>query len=224
MKYRDNIKAVAALKPDYMGFIFYDKSARFFNSEIPEFPKSIKKVGVFVDASVNEILEKIRKYDLQTIQLHGSESPEFCAELKLKLSFLHRQESIKKPTPNDKNPAYAGMTEIIKVFFIKNKFDFSILEPYEAVCDFYLFDTKGKQPGGNGTIFNWEVLKKYPSIKPYFLSGGIGIDQISNIKVFQQSEASKYCYAIDVNSKFETKPGLKRLVQLKEFSKSLLFL
>jgi phosphoribosylanthranilate isomerase len=109
--------------------------------------------------------------------------------------------------------------EIIKVFSIKNEFNFDVLKPYEDVCDYYLFDTKGKFPGGNGYTFNWNVLNNYPSTKPYFLSGGIGINEIENIKAFQKSEASKYCYAIDVNSKFEIEPGLKNISILKEFKK-----
>jgi phosphoribosylanthranilate isomerase len=112
--------------------------------------------------------------------------------------------------------------KVIKVFSIKDTFDFSVLKPYEDVCDFFLFDTKGKLPGGNGYTFNWDILKKYPSTKPYFLSGGIGLDQIENLKEFQKNDASKYCYAIDVNSKFEIKPGLKNIELLKEFKNNLL--
>jgi len=217
MKFQDNIEAVVALQPDYLGFIFYEKSTRFFDRVIPKLPKHIKKVGVFVNASLDYIFDKIDKYDLQAVQLHGKESPEFCDVLKLKLSFLRRQESIKNPTRNDEIPAFAGMTEIIKVFSIKDTFDFSILEPYESVCNFYLFDTKGKLPGGNGYTFNWEVLKKYPSTKPYFLSGGIGLDEVDNVLSFIGTKESSYCYAIDVNSKFEIKPGLKDIERLKEF-------
>ena len=86
---------------------------------------------------------------------------------------------------------------------------------------FFLFYTKGKLPGGNGYTFNWNVLKDYPSSKPFFLSGGIGLDQIEKLKKFQKSEASKHCYAIDVNSRFEMEPGLKNIEELKEFKKML---
>ena len=82
MKYEENIAQVAALQPDYLGFIFYEKSSRFFNREIPKLPESIKKIGIFVNASIEDILEKLNKYNLQAIQLHGDESPEFCRELK----------------------------------------------------------------------------------------------------------------------------------------------
>ena len=91
------------------------------------------------------------------------------------------------------------------------------MTPYEDVCDYFLFDTKGKLPGGNGYLFDWSVLNNYPSTKPFFLSGGIGLDQIDKLREFQNSEASKYCYAIDVNSKFEIEAGLKDIQKLKEF-------
>ncbi len=182
MKYPENILEVSQLLPDYLGFIFYEKSSRYFDGEIPEIPKSIKKVGVFVDASSNEITSKIKKYDLQLIQLHGNETPEFCQNLK-----------------NDK-------IEIVKVFSVDDNFNFNILEKYEQVCDFFLFDTKGKLHGGNGVTFNWQILEKYKSQKPLFLSGGIGIDEISKIKTLNLP-----IYAIDVNSKFEIKPGLKNI-------------
>jgi phosphoribosylanthranilate isomerase len=204
-----NTLEVATLNPDYLGFIFWRPSKRCFDGTIPKLPTSIKKVGVFVDASIDDILNKIETHGLQAVQLHGTESSEFCGNLK-KLS-NNRSGDI-------------GLTnlEIIKVFAIKDDFDFSVLAPYEALCDYYLFDTKGKLPGGNGLIFSWEVLKDYPSTKPYFLSGGIGLEEIEKIKEFQQSPESKYCYALDVNSKFEIAPGLKDVGALKEFKKEVM--
>jgi phosphoribosylanthranilate isomerase len=188
MKYPENILEIGSLLPDYMGFIFWEKSARYFNGEMPHLPKSIKKVGVFVNASLEEILEKITKYDLQAVQLHGDESVEFC-------------ENLKKNTPN--------LTEVIKVFSILDTFDFAILNPYENVCDYFLFDTKGKLPGGNGTTFDWKVLEKYPSTKPFFLSGGIGIEEMDAVN--EILKANLPVYAIDVNSKFEIEPGFKNI-------------
>ncbi|WJJ96116.1 phosphoribosylanthranilate isomerase [Algibacter luteus] len=196
MKYQDNIKQVAALQPDYLGFIFYEKSARNFDSEsIPQLPKSIKKTGVFVDADLDLVVDYIKKHDLQAVQLHGKESPEYCEKIK--------SEGI----------------EVIKVFSIKDAFDFSVLNPYVAFVDYFLFDTKGKLPGGNGYTFDWNVLNNYPSEKPFFLSGGIGLSEIEDIKNFAKSKASKYCYALDVNSKFEIEPGLKNIDDLKKFKK-----
>lgn len=215
MKYQDNINQVATLQPDYLGFIFYDKSVRFIHDNFPIVPNTIKKVGVFVDADLSEVIDKINMHKLQAVQLHGNESSDFCYQLKS--HFEHSEKS------HHKIPAFAGITEIIKVFSIKDEFNFDNLKPYEDVCDYFLFDTKGKLPGGNGYAFDWNVLKNYSSTKPFFLSGGIGLNQIENIKQFKNSEASKYCYAIDVNSKFEIEPGLKNIKQLKEFKKKLSF-
>lgn len=206
MKYHDNITQVATLQPDYFGFIFYEKSARFFNGHIPQLSNHIKKVGVFVDATIKYISEKIEKHNLQAVQLHGSETPDFCKQLKALCDSENHKKSI----------------QIIKVFSIKNSFNFEILQPYETVCDYYLFDTKGKLPGGNGYTFNWNILQQYPSTKPYFLSGGIGLNEIQNVKQFFKTEVSKYCHAIDVNSKFEIKAGLKNIEQLKELKTNLL--
>ncbi len=110
---------------------------------------------------------------------------------------------------------------IIKVFSINDDYDFSELAPFENLCDFFLFDTKGKLPGGNGFAFDWKVLKNYPSSKPYFLSGGIGLGEIEKLKQFFKSPESKYCHAIDVNSKFEIEPGLKDVEKLITFKKVL---
>lgn len=195
-----NTAEIATLKPDYLGFIFWELSKRYFTNEMPTIPHRIQKVGVFVDASIDFIAEKTKTYGLLVAQLHGKESPAFCDELKKKIPQL----------------------KIIKVFSIKDSFDFKELRHFEDVCDFYLFDTKGKLPGGNGYAFNWEVLKKYPSTKPYFLSGGIGLEETESITEFLQRPEAKYCYAIDVNSKFEIEPGLKDVEKLKAFKKKLI--
>ena len=198
MKYPENILEVASLLPDYMGFIFWEKSARYFDGEIPNLPKSIKKVGVFVNAASEEILDKIKKYDLQAVQLHGDETVEFCSNLKEKTN---------------------NTIEIIKVFSILDSFDFAVLKPFEAVCDYFLFDTKGKLPGGNGTTFDWKVLENYSSLKPFFLSGGIGIEELEQVK--QVLKTNLPIYAIDINSKFEVEPGLKNIELLSSFKNNL---
>lgn len=192
MKYPENILEVGALLPDYMGFIFWKKSARYFDGIIPDLPQSIKKVGVFVNASTDEILTKIEEHNLQAVQLHGQESEAFCLDLKNKTD---------RPI------------EIIKVFSVNDAFDFRVLKPFEGVCDYFLFDTKGKLPGGNGTTFDWEVLKEYPSSTPFFLSGGIGIEELEKVK--QVLKTNLPLYAIDVNSKFEIEAGLKNIELLK---------
>jgi phosphoribosylanthranilate isomerase len=194
-----NTTEVATLKPDYLGFIFWGPSKRYFEESMPSIPHSIKKVGVFVDATILEITEKAKLYGLLLVQLHGKETPAFCDELKKAIPQL----------------------KIIKVFAIKGDFDFSQLKHFEDVCDYYLFDTKGKLPGGNGYSFNWKVLKNYPSTKPYFLSGGIGLEEIESIKSFMKRPESLYCEVIDVNSKFEDEPGLKNIEKLKKFKEAL---
>lgn len=190
MKYPENILEVASLLPDYMGFIFWEKSARYFDGSIPNLPKSVKKVGVFVDEKVKEIIKKIKKYELQAIQLHGTESVDFFLNLKTEIQKLENKE-----------------LEFIKVFSVNDDFDFEKLQPFEEVCDYFLFDTKGKLPGGNGTTFNWKVLENYPSKKPFFLSGGIGVDEMNAVN--EIAETNLPIYAIDLNSKLEIEPGLK---------------
>jgi phosphoribosylanthranilate isomerase len=195
MKYPENIIEVGSLLPDYMGFIFYEKSARYFNGKIPELIKTIKKVGVFVNESVEKIVEKINQHNLQAVQLHGEESVAFCQELKNKID---------------------NKIEIIKVFSVGDDFDFEVVKPFENVCNYFLFDTKGKLPGGNGTTFDWKILKNYKSDKPFFLSGGIGLEEIAAIKNLKLP-----VYAIDVNSRFEIEPGLKNKNLLTNFKRKL---
>jgi phosphoribosylanthranilate isomerase len=127
------------------------------------------------------------------VQLHGQESVVFCEELKNRL-------------PKE--------IEIIKVFSIIDRFDFEILKPFEALCDYFLFDTKGKLPGGNGSTFDWTVLEKYPSSKPFFLSGGIGMEEMGAVNEILKTDLP--IYAIDVNSKFEIEPGLKNTQSYRE--------
>ncbi|MEB8330646.1 phosphoribosylanthranilate isomerase [Flavobacteriaceae bacterium KMM 6897] len=204
MKYAENMEAVAHLGPDYLGFIFWEPSKRVFTGDLGRLPSNIKKVGVFVDATLDEIIQKVLEFGLQTVQLHGKESPKFCKDLKE----LYKTQQ-------------QGTLETIKVFSIKDDFDFSILAEYEAVCDYYLFDTKGKLPGGNGYTFSWEVLKNYPSTKPFFLSGGIGLEELDKLATFLQRPESQYCHAIDVNSRFEVEPGRKQIEKLKTFMQFL---
>ena len=192
MKYSTNIEEVTKMQSDYLGFIFYEKSPRYFSGELPEIPLSVQKVGVFVDATMNEILSKIKEDDLQLVQLHGNETAEFCEILKI------------------------INISVIKAFSIDDSFDFQAITPYEGVCDYFLFDTKGKHPGGNGTTFNWKILENYPFQKPFFLSGGSGLEEIKTIK-----QLNLPIHAIDVNSKFEIEPGLKNTQLLKQLQHEL---
>lgn len=198
MKYTKNIIEIGSLLPDYMGFIFWKKSGRYFDDLIPNLPKSVKKVGVFVDETIDIILAKAEKYNLQAIQLHGKEQADFCEILKNKIS---------------------NEIKIIKVFSISDGFDFDLLKPFETVCDYFLFDTKGKLPGGNGRTFDWKVLEKYPSNKPFFLSGGIGPEELNSIKEILKTQLP--IHALDLNSKFETEPGLKDKLLFENFQINL---
>ena len=212
MKYLENIQSVAELQPDYLGFIFYEKSKRNFDGIIPELPTSIKKVGVFVNAPIDEIVAKIITYKLQAVQLHGDESMQFCEEL--------RQAELVSVFHDEKLKQVRNKLEVIKVFGIKETFDFERTKEFEEVCDYFLFDTKGKERGGTGITFDWGILKNYNATIPFFLSGGIGLEQVAEIKKLMKTDLP--IYALDVNSKFELEPGLKNLEKLKEFKRNVI--
>lgn len=193
MRETENIRQLLALQPDFMGFIFYEKSSRFVGDELDEdllksFPFTTRKVGVFVNATAAYILDMYKKYELDYVQLHGEELPDFCKNLKHK-----------------------GLN-IIKAFSVDKDFYLGKLQNYKPYCDFFLFDTKGDQKGGNGTTFDWNILNKYDNEKPFFLAGGIDSEnahhaiEIKGLKI----------YSLDVNSKFEIKPGLKNIEKLEE--------
>jgi phosphoribosylanthranilate isomerase len=191
MNISENILDVAELKPNYMGFIFWKKSLRYLKTEIPNIDSEIKKTGVFVDESIHVIKDKIKIYNLKAIQLHGNETPSDCEKIK------------------------ALGVECIKTFNVKDDFNFNELKSFKDTCDYFLFDSKGKLPGGNGFGFNWEILEGYSMNKPFFLSGGIGIQDIPKIKTILKSTLP--IYAIDVNSKFEFSPGKKNIELLNKF-------
>ncbi|WP_246516190.1 phosphoribosylanthranilate isomerase [Aequorivita echinoideorum] len=198
---KHNIAEVAELQPDYLGFIFYEKSSRFFNGNIPSLPNGIKKVGVFVDEKISEIIELVKKYSLDVIQLHGNETKEYVLDLQGYLTLFDPD------------------VLVWKVFNIDDNFDFVQLKPYENKVDAFLFDTKGNKKGGNGFAFNWEILRKYPSKKPFVLSGGIGLEEIEALKNLLKTNLP--IHAIDVNSKFEIEPGMKDIAKLKKLLENL---
>jgi phosphoribosylanthranilate isomerase len=193
LKYKENIEQVAALQPDYIGFIFYNKSKRFVGEDfqMPVISPEIKKTGVFVNASLEYVKAKVEQYKLDMVQLHGDETPGYCEQMRC-------------------------FVKVMKAFGIDEHFDFKVLESYKNYCDYFLFDTKTSEYGGSGKQFNWDVLKKYDNSVPFFLSGGIGLEDISNSK-FQIPNLA----AIDVNSRFEIEPGLKDIEKLKHLTKSL---
>ena len=191
MRESDNIRQVATLKPDYMGFIFYEPSSRFVGYDfiIPaELPPSTKRVGVFVNHSISFVKATARKHQLHYAQLHGEESITYCEEL--------GQQDIK----------------IIKVFRVDEDFDFDTTHPFEQVADYFLFDTKGKLYGGNAKPFDWTLLNKYNQSVPFFLSGGINADNIKSLKEYTLFNI----HAIDINSGVEDKPGVKNTDKISE--------
>lgn len=203
MREPDNIRQVAALQPDYVGYIFYQGSKRYCEGHISpellaELPAGIQKVGVFVNEASEVILEKVQKYKLDLIQLHGRETPGQCRELK-----------------------EAGLA-IIKAFSVDDRFAFENTLLYERYCDYFLFDTRGNNYGGNGTVFDWEIMKGYYSDLPYFLSGGLNLENLQST-AFEKLRPRPF--AVDVNSGFELEPGskdvekLKRLFELEEIKK-----
>jgi phosphoribosylanthranilate isomerase len=194
MRDPENISGIVAALPDYLGFIFYTKSKRFVGFyPSPELlsvvPDSIKKVGVFVDETPEKVLEIYHNWKLDVVQLHGHETPEYCMQIQ-----------------------NSGIT-VFKAFSVDESFDFARLEAYSGVCDFFLFDTKGQLPGGTGQKFNWELLKKYKGDVPFFLSGGIGSDDLEAIRHFSHPR----WYGLDINSGFEVEPALKDVEKVNNF-------
>ncbi|HEY1007534.1 MAG TPA: phosphoribosylanthranilate isomerase [Sphingobacteriaceae bacterium] len=188
-----NIAAVSALKPDYLGFIFFPGSRRFVGpdpetlfSQITADP-GIVRTGVFVDESPEVILDHARRFQLGAVQLHGGESPAVCSQL------------------------LAAGLEVIKAFGVGETFDFGRLDPYRDACTYFLFDTKTSGHGGSGRAFDWSLLDGYTGDRPFFLSGGVGPENIGAL----QNISSRYFYGTDLNSRFETEPGLKDTDRLR---------
>lgn len=184
-----NITEVAALNPKYMGFIFYEKSMRFAGHDfvMPELPPEIFRVGVFVNNSTEYILEKVKKYNLDFVQLHGDETIRQCEIL---------SESVK----------------IIKAFGVDENFDFSRIRNFISHCSYFLFDTKSLSFGGTGKSFPWSILKKFNNELPFFLSGGISPENINDALLIKNMNI----HAIDINSRFETEPGIKNIEMIKQ--------
>ena len=198
MRNPQNIQDLITLQPDFIGFIFFPKSPRYvgldWDEEIAKsIPSSVKKIGVFVNESVEQILLLASKYQLDGIQLHGSETPEICQTIK------------------DKNLL------VLKAFSVDESFDFELVKRYELHCDYFLFDTKTPQHGGSGLKFDWNKLKEYSLSKPFFLSGGIMEDDVDEIK----SLNIKQLCSVDINSKFEIEPALKDIKMVERFAQKL---
>jgi phosphoribosylanthranilate isomerase len=194
MRDAENIMQVAKLQPAYMGFIFYPKSPRYVGEDfqIPaDFPAAIRKVGVFVNETTEQILKQVHRLGLAYVQLHGDEPVE-------QVRFLHGKG-----------------VKVIKVFSVGDDFDFAVTRPYREVVDYFLFDTKGKYYGGNAQVFDWTILKHYDQEVPFFLSGGIGPDNVENMATL----SGMNLHALDVNSGVESKPGLKDLGKIEKLNR-----
>jgi phosphoribosylanthranilate isomerase len=198
LREEQNIWDLAELNPQWMGFIFTPTSPRYFNAakqraDLKRLPSSIKKVGVFVNETPEVVKSTVHQHNINSFQLHGNETPEYCASLQ------------------------STDIEIIKAFSIDDSFDFSITETYALFIDYFLFDTKGKQAGGNGIAFNWNILNGKRFSKPFLLSGGISPEHAEAIKNFSHPD----CIGIDINSRFEISPGLKDVSAIRSFLQNI---
>jgi len=175
MKYKDNINEVAALRPDFMGFIFYKSSLRYVGDDwnvewLNVIPSTTKRVGVFVNEDLDAIKKKVEQFHLDYVQLHGSESSEVCLEMREK-------------------------TGVIKAFGVDELFDLSILNGYKNCCDMFLFDTKTSSHGGSGRTFPWRLLDQYNLDVPFLLSGGIGPERTKEILISRHPKM----FGLDLN-------------------------
>jgi phosphoribosylanthranilate isomerase len=188
----EDIMELIPLKISRLGFIFYHMSKRYVYGKLiedglKEIPKHIKKTGVFVNAEIADIEQIIGQYHLDSIQLHGDESPEFCKHFRVKV-------------------------EVIKTISIRDKSSFETAKLYDNACDLFLFDTQSKQYGGTGKTFDWQWLQEYTMDKPFYLSGGISLENFEEIKKINHQKL----IGIDVNSKFEIRPGIKNIEKIKQ--------
>ncbi|MFP4058905.1 MAG: phosphoribosylanthranilate isomerase [Bacteroidales bacterium] len=194
LKFPRNIKSVIELEPDFIGFIFHESSPRHVLPDldhqfIETLPASIIRTGVFVNREISMVLETVKRYSLNAVQLHGNELPEICRKLK------------------------SADLKVIKAFGIDENFDFNITSKYADVCDYFVFDTKTPVLGGSGRQYNWSLLEKYRGSIPFLLSGGIGPNDAKNIKNISHPALA----GLDINSRFEIQPGLKDVPKLKDF-------
>lgn len=203
-----NIAEVAALGVDWIGLIFYPQSPRFMGEQadlrpfLKESKEAVtqKRVGVFVNAAFNDVLSAVHDYELDYVQLHGGESAVYCATLQK----LWEESNIRS-------------AKIIRAFRVSRAFDFGVAIDFEPYCDHFIFDTKGQAYGGTGHKFDWSILDRYTGNTPFLLSGGIGPDDVAAVKEVKHPAL----VGVDLNSKFETAPGLKNLEDLSHFVKQI---
>lgn len=216
MRDADNIRAVAALGIDFLGFIFYPQSPRYTRKAIPETEliadtattarhddiecRKPQRVGVFVDEMPQTIIAHIHNDQLDYVQLHGHELPEMIDNLKRTVI-----------------PDIRHSLKVIKAFSIAKPDDLLQTKAYEGVADLFLFDTPTESYGGSGKKFDWQMLQAYDGHTSFLLSGGIGPEDIERIRTFEHP----HCIGIDLNSRFETAPGIKDVEALRRFTEEL---
>lgn len=194
----DQLQQLQDIGVDYAGMIFFEGSRRYVGDALHGEQDAIRqlairRVGVFVNTELEVIQNAITDYGLTAVQLHGDETDEFCLELMDKV-------------------------KVIKVFRIGGEVAIdSLTEPFLAACHYFLFDTDTSSYGGSGKQFDWSLLQEAAIGKPFFLSGGIGPEDVEKVKAFQHP----YFYAVDVNSRFETEPGVKDIDKVKQFINEL---
>ena len=196
MRDAENIRAVEQLLASWMGFIFWPKSSRYVSERPSYLPTHCKRVGVFVDADIEQIKHTVEDYALDIVQLHGHETPEFLRQLR---------------------SVFDHSIAIIKTFNIATEDDLKATQAYKGIADYFLFDTKGQSVGGNGEKFDWSVLDAYDGSTPFLLSGGIGPDDANRVRAFHHPQ----CIGIDLNSRFEVEPAYKDIKKLKTFLEQL---
>lgn len=198
MREAQNIRQIAALDIDWMGFVFYPPSPRYV-SALPDFlPAHQKRVGVFVNATEDFIRQRAEAFGLDLIQLHGNETPDCCRELKGILG---------KP--------------IIKAFGIDEKTDFARMRDYEGAADYFLFDTRCKAAGGSGRQFSHSLLQNYRLAIPFLLSGGLGPEDAAALRLQTPELKALGCIGFDLNSRFEESPALKSAAKLQRFLREI---
>ena len=192
----EQVKQLDILGIDYIGFIHYTKSPRHVavqNLKTLAIPTKAEKVLVTVDEDFENVCLMAQILNCKTLQLHGLESPELCQKYKA-----------------------LGYT-IFKAIGIKDSYDFETLKPYESSVNYFLFDYKGKEKGGNGLTYNWNLLIDYQLNTDFILSGGLSNDNALEIAKFKHPK----CKAVDINSKFETAPGIKDLTKVEVFVETI---
>ena len=196
------LEAFDEMGVDLAGFIFYPRSPRYMGSKIPadyirKFKGRIAKVGVFVNMPYDELMKTVEDYRLDMVQLHGDEIPRYCEQV-------------------------ANHITVIKAFRLTDNDPIDwMARSYDEACDMYMFDTLGAGYGGTGKKFDWNVLKTSTIDKLFFLSGGIEPGDIEKLQEFAKENIARKMFAVDINSRFETSPGVKDVEKVRTFVTSL---